>query len=467
MNMERSFSILLILVLALSGRAVSLAVAAAEVRKPNIVYFLVDDLGWGDVGYHGSDIRTPSIDRLAASGVKLDSFYAQPVCSPTRAAIMTGRYPIRYGLQTEVIRPWATYGLALSERLMPEILRASGYRTVLLGKWHLGQESREYLPLQRGFDYHYGHYNGAIDYFTHERDGGLDWHRNGVTVREQGYTTELIAREALGLIEKHDKNRPLFLFVAFNAPHAPFEVPEKYTAPYRNRKSNARLYAGMVAAVDEAIGKIMAALRKHGMADDTLFVFSSDNGGPSPGKITDNGPFQGAKGSLHEGGVRVAACASWNGRIPAGSVVNEPLHVVDWLPTFAAAAGASLDGLPVLDGRNALTTLMDGKPSPHDVILLNAAPSRRNSPGHGAVRSGRWKLLLDGDPSGSGMGAQLFDLSADRGESKDLAASQPEIVSKLLASLRGFADSAVEPLSSGNRPPKDFKAPKVWGDFPP
>ena len=440
---------------------------AAATSRPNIVYFLVDDLGWADVGYHGSDIRTPSIDRLAASGVKLESFYAQPVCSPTRAALMTGRYPIRYGLQTGVIRPWASYGLSLKERTLADILRASGYRTMLLGKWHLGHFSREYLPLQRGFEYHYGHYNGAIDYFTHQREGGLDWHRNGKAVVEEGYTTELIAREAVGLVAKHDRSRPLFLCVTFNAPHGPFEVPEKYAAPYGHRKGNARLYAGMVAAVDEAIGRIMAAFNKRGMMEDTIFVFSSDNGGPSPGKITSNDPWRGAKGTLYEGGVRVAACASWKGHIPAGTLVNEPLHMVDWLPTFSRLAGASLEGISPLDGLDAWQTLAEGKPSPHDNILLNVEPAHNKSPGRGAVRSGRWKLMFQGDPRSSSEGAQLFDLTNDPGEMSDVAARHPEVAAKLFRSLRDYANAAVKPLMAGDRMPNDFHVPKVWGEFPP
>ncbi len=462
--MNAFFALRWLFVLVLLGQALSPAWAAASKRPPNIVYFLADDLGWADVGYHGSDIKTPSIDKLASSGAKLESFYAQPVCSPTRAALMTGRYPIRYGLQTGVIRPWASYGLSLKERTLAEILRASGYRTLLLGKWHLGHVSPEYLPLRRGFDYHYGHYNGAIDYFTHERDGGLDWHRNGKTVRETGYTTELLARDAVRLIEKHDQSRPMFLCVTFNAPHSPFEVPEKYTVPYRHRKGNARLYAGMVAAVDVAIGEIMGAFKKRGMMEDTIFVFSSDNGGPSPGKVTNNGPWSGAKGTLNEGGVRVAACVSWKGHIPAGTVVNEPLHMVDWLPTFARLAGASLEGVLPLDGRDAWSTLAEGKPTPHEYILLNVEPTKTRSQGRGAVRSGQWKLILHGDPSGSGAGAQLFDLSKDRGEKNDVAAGHPDVVARLFGALRGYANAAVEPLVAGDKP-DNFHSPKVWGEF--
>ena len=189
--------------------------------RPHIVIIVADDLGWKDVGYHGSEIKTPHLDRLARAGVKLEQFYVQPVCSPTRSSLMTGRYPIRQGLQVGVILPWASYGLPLAERTLPQALKEVGYRTVMTGKWHLGLHERAYLPNQRGFDHHYGHYLGAIDYFTHERMGGLDWHRNGRTVREKGYTTNLISQEAVRCINDHDPRQPMLLYVPFNAPHGP------------------------------------------------------------------------------------------------------------------------------------------------------------------------------------------------------------------------------------------------------
>ena len=188
----------------------------ANADRPHIVFMMADDLGWGDVGYHGGQIETPNIDHLARQGVQLDQFYVQPVCSPTRGALMTGRYPMRLGLQCGVVRPWATHGLPLSERTLPEALRDAGYFTAICGKWHLGHIAPGYLPLQRGFDHQYGHYNGALDYFTHIRDGGHDWHRNDKALHEEGYTTYLIAQEAAKVIAAHDKSQPLFLYVPFS-----------------------------------------------------------------------------------------------------------------------------------------------------------------------------------------------------------------------------------------------------------
>ena len=172
--------------------------------RPNVVYFLADDLGWGDVGWHGGEIKTPNLDRLAAAGAKLEQFYVQPVCSPTRAAIMTGRYPMRHGLQVGVVRPWAQYGLPLAERTLPQALHEAGYETAIVGKWHLGHFQPDYLPTRRGFEHQYGHYNGALDYFTHIRDDGFDWHRDDRVNRDEGYTTHLLAKEAVRLVESHD-----------------------------------------------------------------------------------------------------------------------------------------------------------------------------------------------------------------------------------------------------------------------
>ena len=208
--------------------AVLLAAAAHAADRPHIVFLLADDLGFADVGFHGSEIKTPNIDQLAAAGARLESFYVQPVCSPTRAALMTGRYPIRHGLQVGVVRPWAQYGLPHDERTLPQALKEAGYETAIVGKWHLGHFQPEYLPTHRGFDHQYGHYNGAIDYFTHVRDGGFDWHRDDKVCRDEGYSTHLVANEACRIVAGHDPKVPLFLYVPFYAVAVPPELPDKY-----------------------------------------------------------------------------------------------------------------------------------------------------------------------------------------------------------------------------------------------
>jgi arylsulfatase A-like enzyme len=442
-------------------------VVGADAPKPNIVFFLADDLGYADVGFHGSEIKTPNIDKLAAAGVKLESFYVQPVCSPTRAALMTGRYPMRHGLQVGVVRPWAQYGLPLEERTLPQALKEAGYETAIVGKWHLGHFKSDYLPTRRGFDHQYGHYNGALDYFTHLRDEGFDWHRDDKVCRDEGYSTHLLAKEACRIVADHDTKKPLFLYVPFNAVHAPHQVPDKYKEPYSKLPEPRRTYAGMLAAMDEAIGQVVEAVERKGLRKDTLFIFSSDNGGPQPGRVTSNGKLRASKGTVYEGGVRVAACAAWDGHIKPGSAVNEPLHMVDWYPTLLTLAGASLEQKLPLDGLDAWATITDEKPSPHKEILLNAAPSG------GAIRMGDWKLIVNGGgedgeapapkkQKGATAATELFNLADDVSESKNLAADNPDKVKELRARYDHYAKQAVPPKT---RPkPADFKSPKVWGE---
>jgi arylsulfatase A-like enzyme len=483
-----------------AGGVTARAAAAAAAAKPNVVIIIVDDMGYADVGFNNAqDIKTPNIDRIAKGGARLSQFYVQPVCSPTRAALMTGRYPMRYGMQVGVIRPWAKYGLSLDERTLPQALKEAGYETAISGKWHLGLIEPAYLPTARGFDHQYGHYNGALDYNTHVREGGFDWHRNDKVNRDEGYATHLIAREAVTRIAERDKNKPLFLYVPFNAVHSPHQVPAKYKEPYKSLKEPRQTYAGMMAAVDEGIGQILDALDANKMTENTLVFFSSDNGGPQPGKVTNNGPLRGGKGGLYEGGVRVAACIKFPGTIPAGSTVEQPLHIVDLYPTVLKLAGLDATKQKLTpDGKDALATIAKGAPSPHDAILLNTTPS------NGAIRMGDWKLVVgkgqgltaaesqegdgEGDDAGAqgkaggknarrpakqvaaakapgldaDAGAQLYNLADDIGEKNDVAAKNPDKVKELRAAYDRFAAEAVPPK---NQPKAaDFKAPAVWGE---
>lgn len=447
--MRRLLALLCLLVSGLS---------AAE--KPDIVLMLIDDMGREDCGFMGGkDIRTPNIDALAKAGTTLDAHYVMHVCSPTRAALMTGRHPIRHGLQVGVIRPWAQYGLPLEERTLPQALKEVGYTTAICGKWHLGSFKKEYWPNARGFDHAYGHLFGAIDYFTHVRDGKDDWYRNGEPLKEEGYSTELLAKEAASLVEKQPADKPLFLYLPFNGVHSPHQVPDRYTEPYTQLKGVRRTYAGMLSAVDEAIGKVVAALEKTGRKQNTLFIFSSDNGGPSPKVVTDNGPYRSGKGSYYEGGTRVAAFASWEGHIPAGVTLNEPMHAVDWYPTLLTLTGVSLKQSTPLDGKDVWPMLTQGKPTPHEAILLNATPKG------GAIRAGDWKLVLGGNSDagreGEGTatkakgkkkkaaakpaGPELFNLKTDPYEKTNLADSNPDKLAELRARYDAYLKSAVPP----------------------
>ncbi len=472
---------LLLALLALPGLASIPARAAAETpAKPHIVFILSDDQGFADVGYRGSEIRTPHLDQLAGSGVKLEQFYVQPVCTPTRAALMSGQYPMRLGLQLGVIKPGSPHGLPLTVRTLPQALAEAGYYTAMTGKWHLGSGQLEQLPTNRGFDHQHGYYLGAGDYFTQERDGGLDWHRNDRALREKGYQTDLIAAEAVRIIEGHPAEMPLFLYVAFGAPHTPLQAPEAYIQKYSHIKDERRrVYAAMVTAMDDGIGRIVDALDRKGIRERTLLVFSSDNGGNLP--AARNTPLRDQKGSVYEGGVRVPAFANWPGTLPAGSVVRQPLHMVDWHATLLKLAGARPAPAAPLDGRDVWPALL-GKPGAiHDDILINAAPAT------GALRRGDWKLVINGQlrfkaeapgPDfswekllvASGLPAEdakrqqleLFNLAEDPGEARNLAAEHPEIVRDLLARYESYAQMAA-PLLDGT--PVSTKVPTVWGEF--
>jgi arylsulfatase A-like enzyme len=441
-------------------------VSAEAAPRPHIVFLLADDLGWGDVGYHGSKIKTPHIDRLAKAGVRLEQFYVQPLCSPTRAALLTGRYPLRYGLQCGVVRPWAQYGLPLDERTLPQALKAAGYATAIVGKWHIGHVSRDYLPTLRGFDLQYGHYNGMLDYFTHIRDGGHDWHRNDKANYDKGYTTDLIADEAVRILSKHDAAKPLFLYVPFNAPHTPLQVPEKYLKPYAGMENKQRqIYAGMVSCLDDAIGRIVAAARKHLPAENTLIVFCSDNGGVP--RLGSNGKLRAGKGTLYEGGVRVPAVMVWKGVLPAGKAVNEPLHIVDIFPTLVKLAGGSLKQPKPLDGHDLWPVITEGKPRASLTIVHNVTPF------HAAIRAGDWKLIHNGHVGANTTTAskkvrrakwELFNIKDDPTESRDRSNDKLDVFDRLTGQVAKLRRQMAKPNIPPNRPPADFRSPKVWGE---
>lgn len=418
-------------------------------EKPNIVYFLVDDLGYADCGFNGGkDIKTPQIDKLAKEGTILKSFYVQPVCSPTRSCLMTGRYATHTGVYS-IVRPGAPWGLPLDEQLLPQALREAGYTTAICGKWHLGEFQPEYTPTRRGFDHQYGHYFGALDYFTHIRDGKPDWYRDDKPLQESGYTTELLAKEAVRLIGAQPKDKPLFLYLPFNGIHAPHQVPERYLTPYQSLAKPRQTIAGMLSAVDEAIGQVVDALEKKGLRKNTLIVFSSDNGGPGPGRVTFNTPLRAGKGTTYEGGIRAAAFATWPGKIPRDETIDEPLHAVDWYPTLLHLAGATREQKLPADGKDLWPTLTRRAKSPHETLLLHGT-----RPGVAAVRKGDWKLLVNASEKDAEEGndneklagsVELYNLKDDIGERKNLAASQPEKVKELRAALDELLKGAAPP----------------------
>lgn len=425
--------------------------AQEKPAKPHILHIVADDLGWKDVGFNGcTDIKTPNLDQLAAGGAKFSQFYVQSMCTQTRAALMTGRYPFRYGLQTAVIPSVSAYGLDTEEKLMPEVLKAAGYRTALIGKWHLGHADKKWWPRQRGFDYHYGAMIGELDYFTHEEHGVLDWYRENEPVKEEGYTTQLLGNDAVKRIESHDAATPLYLYLAFNAPHTPYQAPQEYLDRYASiEEPTRRTYAAMVSCLDDEIGRVVAALDKKGMRENTLIVFHSDNGGTKNAMFAgvmadvskikipcDNGPYRDGKASLFEGGTRVCAFANWPGKIQAGEV-DGLIHGVDLFTTFAGLAGASTEGCKPLDGVDVWPTVSSGADSPREEIVYNVEPFR------GALRQGDWKLIWRTMLPSS---VDLYHLPEDPSEQKNLAAEHPEKVVEMQDRLNALAKEAAKPL---------------------
>ncbi len=424
----------------------------AEDKPPNIIHIVADDLGYADVGFNGcTDIKTPNLDRLAGGGAKFSQFYTQPMCTPTRAALMTGRYPWRYGLQTMVIPGTAGYGLETSEWLMPQLLKEAGYNTAIIGKWHLGHADLKYWPKQRGFDYAYGATIGELDYYTHGDAGVLDWFRDNKPVHEEGYTTTLIGDDAVKYINRQDPNKPFYLYLTFNAPHTPYLAPKETIAKYSSiADPTRRTYAAMVDCLDENIGKVVAALEKKGLREKTLILFHSDNGGTHnamfAGQMADvskikipcnNGPYRDGKGSLYEGGCRVAACANWPGHIKA-QTVEGIIHVVDLYPTLARLAGASTAKCKPLDGLNVWDVIAENKPSPRTEVIYNIEPFR------GAVRQGDWKLIWRTLIPAS---TELYNLAEDPYEKNDVAAAHPDKVAAMQERINALGKECAKPLA--------------------
>ena len=303
--------------------------AAYGQDRPNVIVMVADDLGWNDVGYHGGDIETPSLDRLAAEGIQLDRFYTTPICSPTRAALMTGRNPMRLGIAYGVILPWDNIGVHPDERFLPESFLDAGYQTAMVGKWHLGHAQQSYHPNERGFEHFYGHLHTEVGYYPpFANKGGRDFQRNGVTINDDGYETFLLADEASRYIRERDPEKPFFLYLPFLAPHTPLDAPkelqDKYKdintdlAPARSQQTDATrrmaklmlresarpMYAAVVDAMDQSIGKVLDTLDDEKITDNTIVLFMSDNGGAaySVGGA-DNAPLRGGKGEVFEGGI--------------------------------------------------------------------------------------------------------------------------------------------------------------------
>lgn len=436
------------------------APALAQVRPPNIVVIVADDMGYADVGFQGSkDIPTPNLDALAAGGIRFsDAYVSGPYCGPTRAGLLTGRYPQRFGHEFNIgiTAAHRDAGLPLEERTLADHLKAAGYRTALIGKWHLGM-APQYFPTRRGFDEFFGFLAGAHSYVAlgSENNPIYDGTERATSTT---YLTDTLASRAVEFIARN-RSRPFFLYLAFNAVHAPLQAPEKYVARFAHvANGRRRTYAAMLSAMDDGIGRTVAALHDNGLEENTLVFFFSDNGGPlgpPGGNGSRNDPLRGQKAQTFEGGIRVPFVIRWKGRLPAGRTYSRPIIQLDVLPTALAAAGIAARPEWKLDGVNLLPFLTgSANGAPHASLFWRLG-------GNLAVRSGDWKLVksyqggASDDPAKSTLdGAQLFNLASDIGEQHDLASARPDKVRELRAAWLHWAEEIARPRWA---PPQGYR----------
>lgn len=424
------------------------AQAQGKQKKPNIIIILGDDMGYADVGFHGcKDIPTPNIDSIAKNGVRFTSGYVSgPYCSPTRAGLLTGKYQTRFGHE---FNPGGggKQGLPIDQTTIAQRMKALGYITALIGKWHLGSDAKM-LPTERGFDEYFGFLGGAHPYFPGK---GKEILRGTKAIDEKEYLTDALGREASAFIDRNAKD-PFFLYLAFNAVHTPMQATDKYLKRFPDIQDKERkTYAAMMSAMDDAIGQVLAKLREKGLEEETLIIFFSDNGGPTMVGTTINGsinfPLRGSKRQLLEGGIRVPFCLQWKGKLPAGKTYDQPIIQLDILPTCLAAAGSPLNagGKGVaksdnIDGVNLLPYL-EGKKTgpPHEALFWRFGNEL-------AMRKGDWNIVRYDNT-----GVHLYNLKDDIGQSKNLAAKEPERLREMQEAWNEWNKGNVAPLWGGGK----------------
>ncbi len=475
------------------------AVCVHADERPNIVIMVADDIGYADPSFRGSPIETPNLDRLANEGVVLNRFYTAPICSPTRAALMTGRDPMRLGVAYGVVLPWDSGGVHTSEHFMPESFKAAGYQTAMVGKWHLGHSQQSMHPNARGFDDFYGHLHTEVGYYPPFGIlGGKDFQENGVTIEydsltEENYETFLLANRAGEWIKQRDKSKPFFLYLPFLAPHEPLAAPDNLIKKYQHLeddrapsrspsdefstigkltgiKSRRGLYAAVVDAMDQAVGRVLKSLEDQGIADNTIVMFFSDNGatrvyGRGGGN---NAPFRGGKAEVYEGGIRVVSLMRWPDRISAASQLDQTMTVMDVFPTLARAAGVPTKNEYPFDGIDMTPALLSGKIVEHEPIYFSSEIPTYNRFSF-TVIDGHWKLVqwVDMKPLATTVTHELFDLEADPGEYNNLASSYPKKVTKMAdAILKRRALYPINGTRARISSPPGWLPPKDWADYP-
>ena len=408
--------------------------AVSEARKPNVIVLLTDDQGSIDTNLYGAkDLVTPHMDALALRGVRFTQFYSgAPVCSPSRAALLTGRNPHRAGVPGNVPRNRQDAGLPPAQVTIAEMLRSAGYATALIGKWHLGH-AKSHQPNAQGFDYSFGHLGGCIDNYSHffywAGPNEHDLFRNGEEVFYQGdFFGDLMAEEAEKFIDEH-KDQPFFIYYAINMPHYPYQGDTKWLEKYRALPYPRNLYAAFLSTIDERIGRLTAKLDSLGLSQDTIVIFQSDHGHSEEERAHfgggSAGPYRGAKFSLYEGGIRVPAFISWPGRIPAGQVRKQIATSTDWLPTIAALCDVPLPDRRI-DGKDISPLLQSDKaPSPHETLFWESGRQV-------AVRRGPWKL------HGTKEQFALYNTDEDPGETKDLSEQRSDLFDSLRSALQAW-----------------------------
>jgi arylsulfatase A-like enzyme len=405
---------------------------AASRSGPNVVLIITDDVGYGDFGSYGApDVKTPNVDRLAREGVRFTDFYANgAVCTPTRTGLITGRYQQRVGLETALTLSDVDRqrGLPVTGRSLPQLLKNHGYATALIGKWHLGSRP-EMSPNAHGFDYFYGFLGGAVNYFHHiGGDGQPDLYENSTPVKEPGYLTDIITRRSVDFIDRN-AGRRFFLEVAYNAGHWPFQSPHHQPNAFPQGRPLVQMpgdadnptrkdYVEMIERADEGIGQILSALDRHGLAPNTLVIFTNDNGGEW---LSRNAPLFHRKATLWEGGIRVPAIIRWPGRVPSGKTTAQVGITMDLTATILSATGAPIPAATRLEGIDLVPLIKDGARQQERALFWRVLNARQQR----AVRQGSWKLLADGGA------VFLFDLSKDIGERTDLALTRPDLVKEL------------------------------------
>ena len=409
---------------------ISPAAQSPVTDKPNVVLIMTDDMGYADIGSYGApDIRTPNIDSLARDGVKLTDFYANGMsCTPTRAGLISGRYQQRYGLEAALLHAGSRdkeRGLPPLNHSLPLLLKSSGYQTALIGKWHLGYQP-EYSPRVHGFDFFYGFKNGEIDYYAHHypQTKQPDLWENDTLVQQEGYLTDLITAKSLEFIDRN-AGRPFFIDVAYNAPHTPFQVPDNPSAPPAPFSSTRADYAGIMERMDQGVGQILDRLRKHGLAYNTIVIFTNDNGGHP---MSNSAPLFHRKFSAWEGGIRVPALIRWPARISPGRVSPQVGITMDLAASILAASGAAVPENARLEGINLFPILEEKTPIVARTLFWRT-PAESTLLHQKAVRSGDWKLMIDGGQP------FLFNVRTDLGERQDLFARQYDVAKRLRALL--------------------------------